>query len=79
MRLLLELVIAAALIALAWQKSWKERVNDLTTAQQHSRSSTLNPRPTATVSGAWMWDPNRKTALDRPSPTPPPRAESTPY
>jgi hypothetical protein len=78
MRLLLEIIIAAALIALAWEKSWKERVSEapwlgdkLTTTQNHPRSSTLNPRPTATVSGAWMWDPKRKATLDPPSKTHP--------
>ena len=77
MRLVLELIVAGLIVALAWEKSFSERVADipvlgakLTTTQTHPRSSTLHPRPTATVSGAWMWDPNRKTTLDRPSPTP---------
>ena len=73
MRLLIEILLAAALIALVWEKSLKDRVSELPwigdkTAQQ----SRVQPRPLVTpaptVSGAWMWDANRKTALDRPSP-----------
>jgi hypothetical protein len=83
MRLILEILLAAALIALAWEKSLKERASDLpwvsdgfkkSAQRQHRHGAT----PAPTVSGAWMWDPNRKTSLDRPSPTPPSRAES-PY
>jgi hypothetical protein len=77
MRLLLELVVAGLIIVLAWEKSFKERVADipvvgekLVSTKDHPRSSVRNPRPGPSVSGAWMWDPNRKTALDRPSPTP---------
>ncbi|MCA1600123.1 MAG: hypothetical protein LC776_00285 [Acidobacteria bacterium] len=81
MRTLLEIVVVALLIAIAWEKSVKERISGLpwlgqkiTGTESHSPSSTRHPRPTPTVSGAWMWDPNRKSVLDRPSPTiPPPR------
>jgi hypothetical protein len=80
MRLAVELLIAAALVALGWEKPLSERAGELpwfthetSKAESHSQSSTLHPRPTATVSGSWMWDPNRKTTLDRPSPTPRPR------
>lgn len=84
MRLFLEIILAAALIALAWEKSLQERASELPwigdglkkSAQRQHRPG-VTPAPT--VSGAWMWDPNRKSALDRPSPTSPPRAESTPY
>jgi hypothetical protein len=93
MRLLLEIILAAALIALAGDKSLKERVSEAqwigdkiapvvkTPAQpqqaQHPRLQTrsiITPAPT--VSGAWMWDPNRKTPLDPPSKK---HAESTPH
>ena len=78
MRFFLEIILAAALIALAWEKSLKERASELPwvsdgfkkpAQRQHRHSAT----PVPTVSGAWMWDPNRKSVLDRPSPTVPPR------
>lgn len=81
MRILIEIVVVAALIALGWEKSFSERASELpwisdkiapvVKAPDHPRSSTLNPRPimtpVPTVSGAWMWDPNHKTPLDPPS------------
>jgi hypothetical protein len=87
MRLVLEIILAAALIALAWEKSLKERASEISwvdkmapalkksVQRQHRPAAT----PAPTVSGAWMWDPNRKTSLDRPSPTIPPRQDSPPY
>ena len=81
MRLALEIIVAALLIAFAWDIPFKERISEipligenLTTYKARSRS--FAPRPTPTVSGAWMWDPNRKTALDRPSPSPQPPHDS---
>src|SRR5947208_671738 len=71
MRSLIEIILVAALIALAWEKSLKERVNQLPwLTQDHPRSSTLNPRPapTASPNGAWMWDSNRQGILDTPRP-----------
>jgi hypothetical protein len=77
MRFVIELVLIAAFVAFAWEKSLKERVskipwiaNKISETQSHPQSSTSNSHPTPTVSGAWMWDSNRKTVLDRPSPTP---------
>lgn len=73
MRLLLELVVAAGIIVLGWDKPIKDWLpsskSDSPKTADHPRSSIHNPRPSP-VSGSWMWDPNHKTALDRPSPTP---------
>src|SRR2546423_10926322 len=71
MRSLIEIILVAAIIALAWEKSLKQRVSQLPWFNQdHPRSSTLNPRPapTASPSGAWLWDPNRRGILDTPRP-----------
>lgn len=89
MRLLLEIILAAALIALAWDKSFKERVSEApwigdkiapvvkTPAQspqsQHHRSI-VTPAPT--TASSWMWDPNRKSPLDPPTRK---HAETTPH
>jgi hypothetical protein len=74
-RTLLELIIAVAIIALAWEKSLKERTDDLpwvsdkpSSTQNHPRSSIVNPRPTPTAPGAWMWDSKRQSILDTPQP-----------
>jgi len=86
MRTLLEIIVVALLIALAWEKSFKDRLTEvpwigdkISASGKPTRSAKrAHPLPSASPSGAWMWDPNRKTALDRPSPTPQPPAESTP-
>ena len=82
MRTLLEIVVAGLLIAAGWETPFKEYASKLpllgdktAPASNHPQSSTVHPRPTPTASGAWMWDPNRKSPLDplvkiRPSPTP---------
>jgi hypothetical protein len=76
MRLLVEIILAAALIALVWEKSLRERATEIPVNSQHPRSKIRTiVTPVPTVSGPWMWDPNRKSALDRPSPTIPPRQE----
>jgi hypothetical protein len=74
-RTLLELIIAVAIIAFAWEKSLKERADDLawfsdkpSSTQNHPRSSIVNPRPTPTAPGAWMWDSKRQSILDTPKP-----------
>jgi hypothetical protein len=78
-RILIEIVAAAALIALGWEKSFSERASELpwisdkiapvVKAPDHPRSSTLHPRPVSTPA-AWMWDPNRKSPLDPPHKSP---------
>jgi hypothetical protein len=73
MRLLLEIIVVAALLALSWEKSFKQRISEVpwlgnkiapsakTPAQSQHRS--VAP-PAPTTSGAWMWDPSHKTPLD---------------
>lgn len=64
MRLLIELLCVAALIAVGWEKPLKERFalnRENSSATTHSQ---VTPAPT--VSGAWMWDPSHKNALDPP-------------
>jgi hypothetical protein len=78
LRFLFELIAVGLLIGLAWEKSFKERVAEIPVIGEkltaiQDRHTKRNPRPAPSASGAWMWDPNRKTALDRPSPTPPPQ------
>jgi hypothetical protein len=84
MRTLLQVIITAALLALGWEKSFKERASELPFVGDKFGSSEKAKREGAKPSlravaaeakpasnGAWMFDPNHKTALDRPSPTPP--------
>jgi len=72
MRTIIEIILAAALIALGWEQPLKDRVPWLSdkssTTASHLQPSTLSPRPTATVSGSGMWDPNRQSILDTPKP-----------
>lgn len=71
MRSLIEIVIVGALVALAWDKSISERIGEVVPALTAKQSSRVAMRATpvagASPSGAWMWDPNRRTALDRPA------------
>ena len=69
MRLLGEIIIVSALIYLGWEKPFTQWIHGpppvapVTVAPQ--------PRPivraSATPSGEWMWDPARRSALDRPA------------
>ena len=80
-RLLVEIILAAVLIALAWDKPWKDRLREtpvigdkLVAAAKPSATPVravarpvLVPAPTP--SGAWMWEKNG--TLDRKTkPTP---------
>jgi hypothetical protein len=74
-RTLLELIIAVAIVAFAWEKSLKERADDLpwisdksSSTQSHSRSSIVNPRASPKAPGTWMRDPKRQSILDTPQP-----------
>ena len=78
MRLIIEIILVAALIAFAWEKSLKERAAEIpwlrdkisTDAEAPSKNrARLQPfvTPAPTTSAAWMWDPNRKGPLDPPS------------
>jgi hypothetical protein len=73
MRSLIGVLLFAAIVALAWDKSFSERVGEVMpalAAKKQSASPALRATPvsaSASESGAWMWDPNRRTALDRPA------------
>jgi len=85
-RLLVEIFVIGALIYLGWEKPFKEWVDQMrgtSTVKQTAvapqgivapptSTPALIPvvRATPTPSGAWMWDPNHRGALDRPTPSP---------
>jgi hypothetical protein len=76
MRLLLEAFVVAALIYLGWATPFRDylpaSVSGVAKSKSDSTATQPQPRPiarsTSTPSGGWMWDPNRHTALDRPTP-----------
>ena len=92
MRTLLEIIVVALLIGLAWETPYRETVSNV--VPWNGKSATIKrptvpdaavapvavtptPRPVVThrpvtvpaptVSGSWMWE--KKSTLDRPSPT----------
>ena len=76
MRLLIEIVIIGGLIYFGWEKPFKEWRNQVRatvtskqeTASQGSITTPAVPPPTPIPQhGAWMWDPNHRSALDRPA------------
>ena len=71
MRSLLEIVLLGAVVALAWEKSISERVGEVVPALASNEPAVAANRATpvaaTNTSGAWMWDPNRRSALDRPA------------
>jgi hypothetical protein len=75
MRTLFEIVLAAALIALAWEKSLEERARDIPwlgdkiAVSEKSTKTTKAPQsPPVSTPAAWMSDPNRRSVLDTPPP-----------
>lgn len=73
MRLLIEIFIVGALISLAWEKPLRDRLPaTLTGIKQEVAKPSQRPQTSAsaTPSGAWMLDPNRRTVLDTPTPEP---------
>jgi hypothetical protein len=83
MRLLLEILIIGALVYLGWETPFRDRFPASTSGVAKSKSNatgTSQPinasaaphqptaRSTPTPSGAWMWDPSHRSALDRPTP-----------
>jgi hypothetical protein len=79
MRSLIEILVVVGLVALTWQQSLQERVAGLTggrfgaaTAPAPAPAATpaqvvrYVTRPAPTPSGDWMWDPTRRSVLDRP-------------
>ena len=71
MRSLLEIVLLGAVVAVAWEKSLSERVGEVIPAlapeQAKSAPSKRAIPIAANSSGAWMWDPERRSPLDRPA------------
>lgn len=68
MRSLIEVALVGLIVALAWEKPISERVGEvipILTGQQRASKAPKQLEPVA--SGAWMWDQNRRTALDRPA------------
>ena len=82
MRSLLEIVLLGAVVALAWEKPISERVGEVIPALADKKPAVAAMRampvlaaaPAETPSGAWMWDPNRRSVLDRPAYDPKQRA-----
>ena len=82
-RILLELVVIAALIAFAWEKSYRQHAGELPvvgrllvtptptptpTPSARAVRTSLKPAPAPTPTGSWMWDAKHHGTLDRPSP-----------
>src|SRR5438477_10257481 len=62
MRLLGEIAVVILLIALAWEKPFKRWFVAPPPPPPVTYSA---PEPNSPPKGAWMWDPNRRTPLDR--------------
>jgi hypothetical protein len=81
MRLLGEIIIIGALIYIGWEIPFRDRFPATISgvakstpvptgaAQSQPRAQPI-ARSTSTPSGTWMWDPNRHSALDRPTEKP---------
>ena len=71
MRSVIEIVILGAVVALAWEKSISERVGEVIPALAAKEEASGLPRRArpvaANANGAWMWDSNRRSVLDRPA------------
>lgn len=79
MRLLLEVIIVGALIYIGWATPFRDYLPaSISGVAKSSTTQTAAPQPqpppqpiaisTAAPSGAWMWDPNHHSTLDRPTP-----------
>lgn len=64
MRLTLELALVAAIIYLGWNAPLNEQMPGF---HRSAPAAAVTAQPNKTP-GAWMWDPNRRTALDTPRP-----------
>ena len=71
MRSAIEIVVLGAVVAFAWEKSISERVGEVIPALSSGQPLLAAKRATlgsaTNTSGAWMWDPNRRSVLDRPA------------
>jgi len=79
MRLLGEIIIAGLLIYIGWATPFRDYFPASISGVAKSSPApaiTLQPQPrpvvrsTSTPSGAWMWDANHHSALDRPTQAP---------
>lgn len=76
------LVGLISVIAISWDKPLRERAAEIPLVSQYVSSSSgdalhaqravhvggrQQPQAAPQSNGAWMWDPNHKTALDRPA------------
>lgn len=71
MRSVIEIAILGAVVALAWEKSISQRVGEVIPAfaskQAQVAAKGATPVAATSTSGAWMWDPTRRSVLDRPA------------
>src|SRR3954470_21356959 len=77
MRTLSEILVIVGLMALTWQQSLQERLINVigvklgpvaTRVPSHPQPVVRYvTQPASTPSGQWMWDPARRSTLDRPA------------
>ena len=75
MRTLVEILAISALAYFTWDESLRDRVGDLTGRPVIQQATSVPEvpvvryvqRPQPTPSGQWMWDPSRRSTLDRPA------------
>src|SRR4051812_33022500 len=70
MRLFVELIIAASLIIVAWERPFSQwfGAQSVSPAPVASPSRIMRVHPTpAQQDGKWMWDPKQRSTLDRPA------------
>ncbi|MDQ6765746.1 MAG: hypothetical protein M3Z22_06565 [Verrucomicrobiota bacterium] len=65
MRLLLEVLVAALLVMVAWETPYKARIMPAPEAHRVRAAPPVRQATAASTSGSWMWDKNRHTPLDR--------------
>ena len=64
MRIFFEIILAALLVTLAWERPYKAWFVSPPAVPKWQAVPRMQP---TTPWGAWMWDKNRRTALDRPA------------
>lgn len=72
MRLSIEIIVIAALLAFGWEKSFKERLWEgkpiwPTVGGHRSTAPLAAPTNGPSPSAGWMWDKDRHSALNPPS------------
>ena len=77
------LIGLVSVVAISWDKPLRERISEIPLVGQYVPSGALSdqqsppatrvagrapqPQAPAQSNGAWMWDPNHRTVLDRPA------------